>query len=207
MFKIIKRHNVFIFTAINTLIASVAVIYVHFGYQNSTAISKLEAREKLDAFMADVRIHHSARCDVGKNILRPIWKQRYEALIDVAKIDASTSPYNTLCTPLPSPPELLSISGRATPSFKATKYDTWNSFIKSDEKKSVLWVGDVPIQIDVSSLDFGSSENENQIMLDEIKKCENKEQSKPENTFVKASCAYTVDDANEVVMYQVINIK
>lgn len=169
-------------------------------YQDSSSLDRLEAREKLDSFMAEARVNYSARCLKNSEKLRPIWQERFEALLDVAKVDANQAPYNYLCKYI-APPSAVSNFGMEYRSSKsAPTYSSWKSFLENEDKNAAVWVGEVPLIVNISSLDFIPFKKDYEKMVEELKLCESKEQAKSENTFVKVKCVYDIDEQNEVVM-------
>jgi hypothetical protein len=172
-------------------------------YQDSSALDRLEAREKLDKFMAEARINYSARCVESTERLRPIWQERLDVLLGVAKVDADKAPYNSLCKYFSPPRAVGGFSAQYKSSKSSAKYSNWGSFIGKEEKMATLWVGEIPVVINVTSGDFNPLKSQYEKMREELKICESKEQSKPENTFVKITCVYDIDEKNNVVMSSV----
>ena len=175
------------------------------AYRDGAALDKLDAREKLDGFMATTRNEYNLRCVYETQSLRPIWQSRFDALVDIAKVDTSKPPYNTPCRyyAAPNSPSIYSFTMRSSKS--AAKYSDWKSFIAMHEKKATLWVGDVPIEINVNSADWLPLKERYEEMLGAIKKCENKEQSKTENTFISVNCFYDLNEDNNVELHSYEN--
>ena len=182
------------FTTAATLVLGYA------AYRDASALDRLDAREKLDKFMAAAREEYLQRCQESTQTLRPRWQSRFDALVDVANVDRHKAPYNAPCKKYerPSAPTLLGISFLEQKT--GTNYKDWESFMQKEKKVSALWVGQVPILVDANNFDWDSAEKRYQEMIDAIKTCEDTEQSKEENTYIRVKCFYNINEINQVEM-------
>lgn len=198
--KSIKRGNLraFVGHAWTFTATAVALVLGAKTWQDQAAVNRLDAREKLDAFMADARRDYLSHCLRESEALRPLFQARYDALVDVAAVDSTAPPYDRPCVYIPPPSDPTSPPFvQMPPSRSAPHYPDWDTFVVSDAKTATLWIGEAPLTVDVNALDWLSVEASHRELLERMIECTNAERSKVENTFMQLECRWSLDENNK----------
>lgn len=205
--RIIRRRMLPYWAVIATLWAIFATAFpLHIAYSDhkrELAKDRIAAREEVDEFMLDIRRNYLTFCDQKSEALRKTHKSRYDEMAKLASVDTSRPPYDKPCrfVSAPGAPKFLSLT--VNPSHYAPAFADWQSFIGADKKMAVIWIDDIPLQMDLRSADWSAVEPQLQALKEQADDCTEDARLRAENAFIQIECQWYLDNENEIRLMRV----
>lgn len=176
-------------------------------YSDGAALARLEGRDKLDAFMTQVRRDYLMHCIEETEALRPLHASRFQTLIEVAGVDVTSPPYDAPCRRIAAPGPVGGLSIESRPIKTAPAYESWAHFDLVATKKAVLWIEDVPLPFSISMENWDRVKTNHAEMLAKSRQCTTDENAKSEHAFAVVQCYWALDEKFEPRLYRVETLR
>ena len=205
--RVIRRRMLPYWAVIATLWAIFATAFpLHISYSDhkrGLTKDRIAAREEVDEFMLDIRSNYLTFCDHKSETLRETHKSRYDEMAKLASVDTSSPPYDKPCRFISRPGAPNVFSMVINPSHNAPAFADWQSFIRADKKIAVIWIADIPVQMDLRSADWAAVEPQLQALKEQTDDCTENARLRAENAFIQIECQWYLDKENEIRLMRV----